>query len=97
VPGILADLADDLADSQFAKASFIGELYAPAGYLVLLISASGPKTLRLPLRATVWLKASRALMTLGPALIGVNRRLLPRAFHRQLPLMPHGYIGRDAR
>ena len=66
MPGILADLADDLADSQFAKASFIGELYAPAGYLVLLISASGPKTLRLPLRATVWLPASRALMTLGP-------------------------------
>jgi hypothetical protein len=87
VPAALADLAQDLGDSRFAKARFIGEMYARACYSMLLVSARGPIMLRLPVRATLLLPQSRALtLRLGRSLLVGLDWLIPQSVHRQLLL-----------
>jgi len=74
-------------DSQLAKARFIGEMYARACYSMLLVSASGPTMLRLPIRAAALLRQSRRLIIrLGETLLAGLEQLLPRVVHRQLLL-----------
>jgi len=87
VPSAIADLKHGIADAQFAKARFIGEMYARACYSMLLVSARGPAMLRLPVRATRLLPQSRALtIALGGALLLELDWLLPRRLHYQLLL-----------
>jgi hypothetical protein len=87
VPAALAGSPQGVNDAQFAKARFIAEMYARACYSMLLISASGPSTLRLPVRVAALLPQSRRLaIQLGSALLMGLDRLLPRAVHRQLLL-----------
>src|SRR5215472_11062923 len=62
VPDALADLAQGIPDGGFAKARFIGEMYARACYSMLLVSDRGPIMLRLAVRATTLLPQSRALI-----------------------------------
>jgi hypothetical protein len=87
VPGALADLAPGITDAGFAKARFIGEMYARACYSMLLVSARGPIMLRLPVRATMLLPQSRVLiLRLGRALLLGLNWLIPQRVHRQLLL-----------
>jgi hypothetical protein len=83
----LAGSLQGVSDAQFAKARFITEMYARACYSMLLISASGPSTLRLPVQAAALLPQSRRLaIRLGSALLMGLDWLLPRNVHRQLLL-----------
>jgi hypothetical protein len=83
----LAASRQGVSDAQFAKARFIAEMYARACYSMLLISASGPNTLRLPVRAAALFPQSRRLaIRLGSALLMGLDRLLPWNVHRQLLL-----------
>jgi hypothetical protein len=87
VPSALANLPQGIDDSRFAKARFIGEMYARACYSMLLVSASGPILLRLPVRATALLPRSRALtIRLARTLLLGLDWLVPRSVHRQLLL-----------
>jgi hypothetical protein len=73
--------------AQSVKARFIAEMYARACYSMLLLSAGGPKLLRLPVRAAAMLPLSRGMaITLGRALLSRLNRLVPQAVHRQLLL-----------
>jgi hypothetical protein len=87
VPSALADLAQGTADSHFAKARFISEMYARACYSMLLVSAGGPAGLRLPVRVTTLLPQSRNLtLRLGRTLLLGLNWLIPQKVHRQLLL-----------
>ena len=87
VPSALPDLAPGITDADFAKARFIGEMYARGCYSMLLVSARGPIMLRLPVRATTLLPRSRALiLRFGRALILGLNWLVPESVHRQLLL-----------
>jgi hypothetical protein len=87
VPSGLRGWEAGIAPSQFAKGRFIGEMYARACYSMLLVSRSGPKLLRVPVRASAILPQSRLLtIRLGSALLLGMEQLLPRAVHRQLLL-----------
>lgn len=88
VPGVLEECKQALSDSQLAKGRFIGEMYARACYSMLLVSASGPQSLRLPIRAGGLLPPSRRMtIRLGGTLLAGMEHLLPKAFHRRLLLM----------
>lgn len=87
VPGALRDCGEGATRLQFAKGRFIAEMYARACYSMLLVSRSGPRSLRIPMRASVLLPQSRGLaIRLGSALLLGMEQLLPRAVHRQLLL-----------
>jgi hypothetical protein len=87
VPSALADAAQGIAGSHFAKARFISQMYARACYSMLLVSTGGPAVLRLPVRATTLLPQSRPLtIRLGRTLLLGLDWLLPRRVHRQLLL-----------
>ena len=87
VPDVLLQCGHGLSDAKFAKGRFIGEMYARACYSMLLVSANGPASLRVPVRATALVPRSRVLtIRLGSALLVGLDRLLPRAVHRQLML-----------
>ena len=87
VPSTLLGYEEGIAGSQLAKGRFIGEMYARACYSMLLVSHSGPKTLRVPIRASAFLPQSRRLIIrLGSALLLGMEQLLTKAVHRQLLL-----------
>jgi len=87
VPGAIGEWRTGIPESHFAKSRFIGEMYARACYSMLLVSAKGPRALRLPIRATVVLPRSRRLtIRLGGALLLAIEKLLPVTVHRQLLL-----------
>jgi hypothetical protein len=87
VPLALRGWEPGIAGSQFAKGRFIGEMYARACYSMLLVSHNGPKSLRVPVRASALLPQSRGLtIRLGSVLVMGIEQLLPRAVHRQLLL-----------
>lgn len=87
VPHTLRDCESGIAKPLFAKGRFIGEMYARACYSMLLVSQSGPKTLRVPIRASFpFLRSRRTTIWLGSALLASTERLLPSTFHRQLLL-----------
>src|SRR5215831_5906239 len=70
VPTVLAHCRQGLSDAKFAKGRFIAEMYARACYSMLIVSASGPSSLRVPVRATALLPRSRGLtIRLGSALL----------------------------
>jgi hypothetical protein len=83
----IAGSPQSVGGAPFAKARFIAQMYARACYSMLLIGGSGPKPLRLPVRAASLLLPSRRLaLRLGSGLLMSLDRLLPRALHRQLLL-----------
>ena len=87
LPCSIAPCKQRLPDSEFAKARFIGEMYARACYSMLLVSARGPMKLRVPIRVGAFLPLSRRLtIRLGSALLVGIEFLLPDALHRQLLL-----------
>jgi hypothetical protein len=87
VPGALDGCETALAASQFSKGRFIGEMYARACYSMLLVSAQGPKSLRVPVRASAFLPQSRGLtIRFGSAVLLGMEQLLPSPVHRQLLL-----------
>ena len=87
VPAVLADSPQALDVAQATKARFIAGMYARACYSMLLVSASAPKVLRLPLRAAAFLPQTRRLtIGLGSALLMNMDWLLPKALHRRLLL-----------
>src|SRR5262249_206664 len=87
VPSTLRGCERGIAGSQFSKGRFIGEMYARACYSMLLVSSGGPKSLRVPVRVSVFLPQSRGLtVRLGGALLLAMEQLLARAVHRQLLL-----------
>src|SRR5262249_50726411 len=87
VANALARGEQGISDSQFAKGRFIGEMYARACYSMLLVSASGPVSLRAPIRTAAMLPLSRALtIRLGSGFLIFMRHLLPPNVHRQLLL-----------
>jgi hypothetical protein len=87
VPGALRGCEGGFPGSQFAKCRFIGEMYARACYSMLLVSNSGPKSLRIPVRATAFFPQSRGLtIRLGSFLLLSMEQLLASAVHRQLLL-----------
>src|SRR5215471_4357981 len=87
VPPALVGCGEGMADSQFEKGRFIGEMYARACYSMLLVSQRGPNLLRALLRVEALLPPSRGLtIELGLALLAGMEHLLPKAVHRQLLL-----------
>ena len=87
VPLALRECEGGIHRSQFAKARFIGEMYARACYSMLLVSSCGPASLRIPVRASAFFPQSRGLtLRLGSVLLLNLERLLARAVHRQLLL-----------
>ena len=65
VPELHAD-----SEAHAAKVRFIAEMYARACYSMLMLSAAGPRSLRLPVLATSVLPLSRGLAVgLGGALL----------------------------
>jgi hypothetical protein len=88
VAGVLAACGQGVSDTQFVKGRFIGEMYARGCYSILLVSASGPAALRVPLRAGGLLPLPRSLaVRLGSTLLTGMDRLLPCAVPRQLLLI----------
>lgn len=76
-----------ISDAEFTKARFIGEMYARACYSMLLVSQSGPASIRIPVRAASILPASRSLtIILASGLLNSLGRLLPQDMNRQLLL-----------
>ena len=93
VPTVLAHCRQGLSDAKFAKGRFIAEMYARACYSMLIVSASGPSSLRVPVRATALLPRSRVLtIRLGSALLAGIGRLIPGPVHRQL-ILTSGLMG----
>jgi hypothetical protein len=87
VSGALRGCEGGIPSGQFAKGRFIGEMYARACYSMLLVSKSGPKSLRIPVHASALLPSSRGLtIRLGSVLLSNMDQLLPKAVHRQLLL-----------
>ncbi len=75
-------------ETHAAKARFIAEMYARACYSMLLVSAEGPASIRLPVLVTSILPLWRGLaIVLGRVLLSSLDRLLPQAVHCQLLLM----------
>jgi hypothetical protein len=87
VPTAPANPLGTVTHAPSAKARFIAEMYARACYSMLLVSANGPKPLRLPVQATAMLPLSRGwAIRLGSALLASLDWLVPQALHRQLLL-----------
>ena len=88
VPSALCGCEGGIHGLQFAKARFIGEMYARACYSMLVVSNSGPASLRIPVRASAFLPQSRGLtIWLGSLLLLSMEHLLARAVHQQLLLI----------
>jgi hypothetical protein len=83
----LVGCGEALNDAQSVKARFIAGMYARACYSMLLVSNSGPKSLRLALRTAALLPQRRGLIIrLGSALLMRLDSLLAPAVHRRLLL-----------
>jgi hypothetical protein len=87
VPTAPANPLGTVTYAQSAKARFIAGMYARACYSMLLVSANGPKSLRVPVHATATMPLSRGwAIRLGSALLASLDWLVPHAVHRQLLL-----------
>jgi hypothetical protein len=88
VPHALAGCDRAISQRQFAKARFIGEMYARACYSMLLVSSGSPIALRTFIRIAAALPLSRdSVRRLSGDLLRSIKHLLPKSLHRQLLLI----------